>query len=160
MAGKPLWRRAYDTVERPVAVRLEDAVQTDLFADVAGLLVRTRADVSRRFERTTRHAWHRINLPAASDVARLRDQVVALDRSVRRLDDAVRRTALAQAATTAQTNTAGGPDGTVDGPGRPGGKGAPRRRTQPVQGAKRREVRDRDRPAAGRADTEGRRLAP
>ena len=77
MTGKPLWRRAYDTVERPVAVRLEDAVQTDLFADVAGLLVRTRADVSRRFERTTRHAWHRINLPAASDVARLRDQVVA-----------------------------------------------------------------------------------
>ena len=85
--GKPLWRRTYDAVERPVGSRLEVAVQTEQFADVAGLLVRTRAELGRRVERTTRRALHRVNLPAASDVARLREQVTALDRSVRRLED-------------------------------------------------------------------------
>ena len=68
--GKPWWRRAYDVVERPIGVRLEAAVQTEMFADAAGLLVRTQAQVGRLVERTTRHALHRVNLPAASDVVR------------------------------------------------------------------------------------------
>lgn len=93
MAGKPLWRRAYDVVERPVGSRLEDAVQTERFAEVAGLLVHLRAGLSRQVERTTRHALHRVNLPAASDVARLREQVTSLERVVRQLDDSVRRAA-------------------------------------------------------------------
>lgn len=106
MAGKPLWRRAYDSVERPVGSRLENAVQTDLFADVAGLVVRGRAGLSRRVERTTRHALHRANLPAASDVARLREQVSSLERSVRRLDDALRREQAPQGAARVQRATA------------------------------------------------------
>jgi len=145
MAGKPLWRRAYDAVERPVGSRLEEAVQTDVFADVAGLLMWTRAEAGRRVERTTRSVLHRVNLPTASDVVRLREQVSALDRSVKRLDDSLRRSA-AQAA-------AGGEDrGTDDRTGRAAGARAPRRRAQPAAGAQRREVRGRDRPAAGRDD--------
>ena len=90
--GKPLWRRAYDTVERPLATRLEAGVQTEQFADVAALLVWSRAEVRRRTERITRHALHRVNLPAASDVALLRQQVSSLERSVRRLEEAVSST--------------------------------------------------------------------
>jgi hypothetical protein len=126
--GKPLWRRAYDAVERPLGSRLEVAVQTEQFADVAALLVRSRAEVGRVVERTTRRALHRVNLPAASDVARLREQVLALDHSVRRLEEAVRRTSAAP------STTRGRADGPDDRPGRAGGTGAPRRRAQPVCG--------------------------
>ena len=80
MPDKALWRRAYDAVERPVGSRLEVAVQTDTFADAAGLMLRARAGIARQVERTTRHALHRVNLPAASDVARLREQIGELNR--------------------------------------------------------------------------------
>ena len=92
MAGKALWRQVYDAVERPVGSRLEDAVQTETFADVAGLLLRARAEVERRVERATRHALHRVNLPAASDVSRLREQVADLHRAVRHLEDVLTST--------------------------------------------------------------------
>lgn len=87
---KPLWRKAYDAVERPVGSRLEQVVQTEQFADAAGLALRLRAEVNRRIERTTRSLLHRVNLPAATDVARLREQVSDLHRTVRRLDDVLR----------------------------------------------------------------------
>ncbi len=90
MADKPLWRKAYDAVERPVGSRLEQVVQTEQFADGTGLALRLRAEVNRRIERTTRSLLHRVNLPAATDVARLREQVSDLHRTVRRLDDALR----------------------------------------------------------------------
>jgi hypothetical protein len=156
---KPLWRRAYDTVERPLATRLEAGVQTEQFADVAALLVWSRAEVRRRTERITRHALHRVNLPAASDVALLRQQVSSLERSVRRLEEAVREAAERQTAT-AEGTTRGSADGADDRAGRPGGTGAPRRRAQPVKGAQRRQVRDRDRPAQGRDDAQVDRVAP
>jgi hypothetical protein len=155
--GKPLWRRTYDAVERPIAGRLEGAVQTEQFADVAALLVRTRAELGRRVERTTRRALHRVNLPAATDVARLREQVTALERSVRRLEDSVRKAAVVDSTT---RTTRGRADGADDRAGRAGGTGAPRRRAQPAASAQRRQVRDRDRPAEGRDDAEGHRLAP
>jgi hypothetical protein len=152
---KPLWRKAYDTVERPLATRLEAGVQTEQFADVAALLVWSRAEVRRRTERITRHALHRVNLPAASDVALLRQQVSSLERSVRRLEEAVRQTV------PVESTTRGRADGADDRPGsRSGGTGAPRRRTQPVPGAQRRQVRDRDRPAQGRDDAQADRVAP
>jgi hypothetical protein len=143
MAGRPLWRRAFDGVERPVAGRLEQAVQTERFADLAGLALRTRAELDRLVERTSRRALHRVNMPAASDVVRLREQVASLERSVRRLDDAVRRPAPPVPAER-------GTDGTDERAGRPGGARAPRRRPQPAAGAQRRQVRDRDRPPEGR----------
>jgi hypothetical protein len=152
---KPLWRRAYDTVERPLATRLEAGVQTEQFADVAALLVWSRAELRRRTERITRHALHRVNLPAASDVALLRQQVSSLERSVRRLEEAVRQTVPAEGTTRGRADGADDRSG-----GRPGGTGAPRRRAQPVKGAQRRQVRDRDRPAQGRDDAQVDRVAP
>jgi len=162
MAGRALWRRAYDAVERPVGSRLETAVQTDAFADIAGLLLRARAGVERRIERNTRRALHRVNLPAASDVSRLREQVADLHRTVRRLEDALAdaRTGVRPDARLAAGPVGGGSThGDDDGSGRPGVPRAPRRRTQPAARAQRGEVRGGDRPAAGRDDAEGHRLA-
>lgn len=64
--GRPLRRRAFDAIERPVGHRLEQAVQTDQFADVAVALLRLRAAVERRAEHASRRLLHRVNLPAAS----------------------------------------------------------------------------------------------
>jgi hypothetical protein len=140
MAGKPLWRRVFDGVERPIGTRLEQAVQTERFADVVGLALRARAEAERQVERASRQALHLANLPAASDVVRLREQVVSLDRHIRRLEDTLRR----QEAASRESGGADGPDSRSGGHG---GQGASRRRSQPAKGPQRSQVRDGDRSA-------------
>jgi hypothetical protein len=83
MAGKPMWRQAFDVVERSLAPRLEALVQTSGFADALAVGVQIEATFRRRAERQTRRLWHAANLPAGSDVTRLREQVVGLDRQLR-----------------------------------------------------------------------------
>jgi hypothetical protein len=69
--SKPTWRRAFDAVERPLARRLEGAVQTSHFADALALGLA----VDRRASTAAAHlsSWvlHRVNLPAASDIKTL-----------------------------------------------------------------------------------------
>jgi hypothetical protein len=108
MAGKPLWRRTFDAVERPAGQRLERAVQTEQFADAVGAVLRLRAGLGHRVERASRRALHRVNLPAASDVAGLREQLAGLDRAVRRLEDELRgRTGARMVTTTDPADLAG-----------------------------------------------------
>jgi hypothetical protein len=81
----PLWRRAYDTADRIVSPRLEELVRTPGFAQGAALL-RWAEAVGRSAARdVSARAWHLLNLPAGSDVQRLRAQIGQLDREVRRL---------------------------------------------------------------------------
>jgi hypothetical protein len=81
----PRWRRAYDTADRLVTPRLEELVRTPGFAQGAALLRRVEA-LSRSAARdVSARAWHLLNLPAGSDVHRLRAQIGQLDREVRRL---------------------------------------------------------------------------
>ena len=87
--SQPLWRRAFDTVERGVAPHLERGVQSSGFADVVVLVQRTRRGLERRIERESRRYWHLLNLPAGTDVRRLRRQVASLDREVRLLREAL-----------------------------------------------------------------------
>ena len=90
--GKALWRRAFDTVEGAVGPRVEQAVNESGFATLVVVVRRGTAIVSGVGERTTRRLWHGLNLPAGSDVRRLRRQIGDLDREVRLV-----RHALAQA---------------------------------------------------------------
>lgn len=86
---KPLWRQAFDTVERAAAPHLERGVQSDGFTEVVVLVQRTRTGVYQRLERESRRVWHLLNLPAGSDVQGLRRQVASLDREVRLLREAM-----------------------------------------------------------------------
>jgi hypothetical protein len=81
----PRWREAFDAAERQVTPRLEQFVRTPTFSVGAALLRRARSTAESSFRDLTAHAWHLVNLPAGSDVSRLRAQVGALDREVRRL---------------------------------------------------------------------------
>ena len=85
MSEPPLWRQAFDAVERRVTPRAEEVVRTEAFT-VGAALTRRAVTLARGSARDlTARAWHLLNLPAGTDVSRLRAQVGALDREVRRL---------------------------------------------------------------------------
>jgi hypothetical protein len=103
----PLWRQAFDVAERAVAPRAERLVRTPSFSIGAALVRRAQAVANSSARGLTARAWHLVNLPAGSDVSRLRAQIGALDREVRRLslqlETERRRTATAPTAPTAPT---------------------------------------------------------
>jgi len=80
-----MWRQAFDLAERAVAPRLESLVRTNQFARGAALAAKTQSFGRRQANGLSARAWHLVNLPAGTDLARLRSQVGALDREVRRL---------------------------------------------------------------------------
>ncbi|NEK57373.1 hypothetical protein GCU56_05735 [Geodermatophilus sabuli] len=81
----PLWRQAFDAAEKRVTPRAEEFARSDTFA-VGVALLRRATTVARDSARgVTTRFWHLIDLPAGTDVSRLRAQVGALDREVRRL---------------------------------------------------------------------------
>lgn len=81
----PGWKRAFDQMEGQIGPQLEQFVRTDQFADLAAGLTRVQNDVQRRIAEGMRLMWNFWNLPAATDVRRLSDQVASLERRVRDL---------------------------------------------------------------------------
>jgi hypothetical protein len=130
MSTPPRWRQAFDTAERAVAPRAESLVRTPGFALGAALVRRAQTLARDSTRDLTARAWHLVNLPAGSDIGRLRAQIGALDREVRRLGlqlEAERRRAAGapgRSRTTEEIDADGAQP--ADGP-RPR---APRRRTQ------------------------------
>jgi hypothetical protein len=126
----PLWRQAFDTVERAVTPRAEELVRTPGFALGTALVRRAQGLARTGAQGLTARAWHLLNLPAGTDVSRLHAQIGALDREVRRLTiqlESERRRAADSPARPMTTEETDG-DGTqpADGP-RPR---TPRRRAQ------------------------------
>jgi hypothetical protein len=85
VADTPLWRQAFDAAESRVTPHADRLVRTPAFAVATALLGRSRATARGAARGLTARAWHLVNLPAGSDISRLRAQVGALDREVRRL---------------------------------------------------------------------------
>jgi hypothetical protein len=89
MAGKPLFWRVFDKADALVAPVLEEAIRGEAFLATLSLAARARAFGRREIERRTRWMWHLVNLPAGSDVTRLRRQVAELDRELRHISVAL-----------------------------------------------------------------------
>jgi hypothetical protein len=134
--ASPLWRQAFDAAERAVTPRAEDLVRSEYFSIGVALARRARTLAGRSVQDLSARAWHVVNLPAGSDISRLRAQVGALDREVRRLTiqlESDRRRAVA--ARPASTTTSTTEDSDAD-------------RTQPTDGPRPRPARRRtERPA-------------
>jgi hypothetical protein len=81
----PLWRQAYDAAEKRVTPHADQLVRTPGFAVGVAVFTRARSVARGAARGLTARAWHLLNLPAGSDVSRLRAQIGALDREVRRL---------------------------------------------------------------------------
>jgi len=86
MSDKPAWRRTYDAVETTVSPWVETVVHTSQFASTTALVARTRRRVGDQVNGVAARVLHLFNLPARTDIQRLRRQVGAVDREVRRLN--------------------------------------------------------------------------
>jgi hypothetical protein len=85
MAGQPLWLRTVLRLERAVGERVEAAVHSDAYFDVLAVAKRRHAWAGRVAERASRRCLHLLNLPAGSDVRRVREQLARMDRQLTRL---------------------------------------------------------------------------
>jgi hypothetical protein len=85
MGEKSGLRLVYDAVERRVALPLEALIRTREFVHATAVATRAPRRVSTRVNAISARLWHLANLPAGTDVQRLRVQVGQLDREVRRL---------------------------------------------------------------------------
>ena len=81
----PLWRQAFDAAERAVTPKAEELVRSPQFNVGAALVRRAQTVAKESAQGLAARAWHLINLPAGSDISRLRAQIGSLDREVRRL---------------------------------------------------------------------------
>ena len=87
MADKPLWRKAFDAVESRAAGPVEAGAHSDVFNDLITLNVRLARRAQQEVERRTRRLLHMANLPTATDVRRLSEQVASLQRELRELEE-------------------------------------------------------------------------
>lgn len=78
----PLWRQAYNAWEQAVAPGLQQVTASNGFRDLLAMSMKANADLTREIERASRQWLHLWNLPAASDVRRLRQQVSGLERQL------------------------------------------------------------------------------
>jgi hypothetical protein len=85
MAGKPegpLWLQLVHRLERAVGEPVESAVRSDTYFDVVAQANRARARMTRLVETVSEEWLHLFNLPAGSDIRKLREQVARLEREL------------------------------------------------------------------------------
>jgi hypothetical protein len=78
----PLWRQMFNSWEKAVAPGLEELTASNGFRDVMAAGLKVNADVAREIERASRQWLHLWNLPAATDIRKLRKQVSGLEREL------------------------------------------------------------------------------
>ena len=81
MAGpSPLWLNAVLRLERAVGSRVEAAVHSDTYFDVVAEVNRGTRRLTGVAESVSKRGLHLLNLPAGTDIRRLREQLARMDR--------------------------------------------------------------------------------
>ena len=83
----PLWLRCVLKLERAVGGPVESAVRSDAYFDVVSHANRLQFSVKGTAEGLSRRCLHLLNLPAGSDVRRLREQLSRMERRLERLGE-------------------------------------------------------------------------
>lgn len=81
----PLWRKAYDAIERPLAAGSEAWIQSDTFMDLATHSIRIQRRMLKDVQHATERWLHLWGWVSRGDVLRLTNQVANLERQVRDL---------------------------------------------------------------------------
>ena len=81
----PLWRKAFDAVERPLAAGSEAWVQSDTFMDLTAVTIRVQRRTLREVQQATERWLHLWGWVSRGDVTSLTNQVAELERQVREL---------------------------------------------------------------------------
>jgi hypothetical protein len=88
-SNQPLWLRAVYRLERAVGAPIESAVRSDTYFDIVAVVTRASAKTRRTAEGASRRALHLVNLPAGSDVRRLREQLSRMERRLNELTEEI-----------------------------------------------------------------------
>jgi hypothetical protein len=83
--GKPVLRELYDRIAEELGPQLSELTASDRFAIAVDVAEAVRQRTSTELQRSSRRFLHACNLPAGSDITLLRDEIGALDRTVRAL---------------------------------------------------------------------------
>ncbi|SFT82238.1 hypothetical protein SAMN05660657_03279 [Geodermatophilus amargosae] len=83
--GLPGPRDLYDRFEEVATPLADELIRSKEFAQAVAFLAGADRTVRAGLGRLAARAWHAVNLPAGTDVKRLRQQVGALDRDLRLL---------------------------------------------------------------------------
>ena len=81
----PLWRLAFDAIERPIAAASESWVQTDVFMDALALTWKVQRRMASQMHRGLGLWFGLFDMPRRSDVNALVTQVASLERQVRQM---------------------------------------------------------------------------
>ena len=76
----PLWLRAVHRLERTIGEPLEAALHSDTYFDLITEVLRMQSRTSRTLEGVSRRMLHLLNLPAGSDIRRVREQLARVER--------------------------------------------------------------------------------
>ena len=82
---QPLWLRAVLRVERAVGKPVESAVRSEKYFDLVTKTTRIRRKAGGAAEGVSRRALHVLNLPAGSDIRRVRQQLARMERQIDQL---------------------------------------------------------------------------
>jgi hypothetical protein len=88
-SNQPLWLRAVLRLERAVGEPVESAVRSNAYYTVVSVGSRATAKAKRTAEDVSRRYLHMLNLPAGSDVSRLREQLTRMERQLNDLVEEV-----------------------------------------------------------------------
>lgn len=81
----PLWRKAFDAIERPLAAGSEAWIQSDTFMDLVTHSIRLERRMLHEMQHATERWLHLWGWVSRGDVLRLSNQVASLERQVRDL---------------------------------------------------------------------------
>ena len=109
----PLWRLAFDLVERPVGAASETFLQSDVFMDALAATWKVQRRMTREMQRGLGLWLDLLAVPRRSDLTTLVNQVASLERQVRQVTRELERrngseiTAQPPAATTRRSSAKG-----------------------------------------------------
>ncbi len=81
----PLWLEAVRRFERAIGVPVERAVTSDAYFDMVPHLRRAQAQMAELVTAATEEWFRLFNLPAGSDIRRMREQLSRMERQLDRL---------------------------------------------------------------------------
>ena len=87
--SQPLWLRAVCRLERAIGEPIEAVVRSDPYFDVVAHATRARSRALGAAEGISRRCLHLLNLPAGSDVQRVREQLARMERRLVTLSDEI-----------------------------------------------------------------------
>ena len=85
--SQPFWLKAVHRLERAIGEPVESAVHSDAYFDAVAQATRLRARAVGAVEGVSRRCLHLLNLPAGTDLRRVREQLSRMERRLEHLND-------------------------------------------------------------------------